>query len=490
MKVAFGEIIITPPDFLGGYLGKPLAGYTPAPRAKGKYDDIKAHAVLIEDIVLGNVKKRLLLISLDYLKIPLLWSDYVKEKIEERYRIHRKQILLHAIHTHKSMDMTGEFVFAGGLINTIRGIVFGAYHGDDKYKIWVAKQLVNLTGKLIEQLKPAEIAWTKKRIEDDLIFNRRHPERRSKSDLSIISFRDLNTKEIIGVIVSYGAHPTTLANFVDKMSADYPARVIEKIEQLSQGKIKATFFTAPAGDINPITTISKDYDQLAKLPQQELLNQRGDILHTKKIGYNLGKYAYELTQTLMDDDYYDKIDFKCYSNTFWVPMRDFTRYKAPFKFQQSLIHWIKRYILFPIALFLGDIHEPNFPGFAVKHRDILSPKAKINIYSEVVLIRIKVFSSKNPQKPSKEINITGIPGELFEDIAKEISERNPAGSENTFIFQNANDWISYLFPIKEYISSGGYEPFASFSPLCGDFVKFAYFRMLEDIKYDIIGGYY
>lgn len=488
MRASFGKIVLTPPDFLGGYLGRPLAGYTPAPQCRGKYDDIMAHAVLIEETFIGNVKKHMLLVSLDYLKIPLLWTDYVKEKIEDEYQIHPNQVLLHAIHTHKSMDMCGEFVFGGNLQNTIKGIMVGAYHGDDKYKIWAAQQIVKLVGQLLESLRPAEVAWTKELVKDDLIINRRHPLRRSKGNMGVIAFRDSQSKELFGIIANYGAHPTTLANFVDKLSADYPGRVCYKIEELSNGKVQAAFFTAPAGDLNPITTVGNDFEYLAKLPQDDLLAQKGDYDHTKRIGYRLGEIAFGAANEMDDVDFYDIVEFQSFAKTFWVPMKDVTEYKAPFKLQQRLIYLIKRYVLFPVALILGDSEEPNFPGFAVKHKGIFRPSADINVYSQVFYIRWICKKSKGEEV--KKLAISGIPGELFEDIADEIYEKTPEGPENTFIFQNANDWISYLFPVKEYMTTGGYEPFASFSPVCGEYVKYAYFRLVKDVQTDIVAGFY
>ncbi|MHA1369585.1 MAG: hypothetical protein ACTSRA_07740, partial [Promethearchaeota archaeon] len=255
MRVAIGEINITPDN----YIGRPLAGYTPIPTCTGKYDDIYARAVLFEDIILNNVKKRLLLISMDFLQLPLLFTEYVKEKIQEAYKIHPNQILIHATHTHKSFDMSGMFVFGNrkfwnGFAGVLRGICWGAYYGDDKYKVWVAMRVVKLVGQLLKELKPAKIAWTKQVIQEDIVINRRHPSRRSKSALGVITLKDAKSNEIFGIIANFGMHPTTLASFIDKLSADYPGCFVKRISDKTSNKIKSIYFTAPAGDLNPITT--------------------------------------------------------------------------------------------------------------------------------------------------------------------------------------------------------------------------------------------
>ena len=120
MKVAFSKITITPKDMVG----KAMAGYSRPDPCLGILDDVYAHGVLIEDITLGNIKKRLLLISLDLLKIPLIVSDYIKEKIkDEFFSLGPGQILVHATHTHSAPDLTGEFHWPGSALNVIGSFI-------------------------------------------------------------------------------------------------------------------------------------------------------------------------------------------------------------------------------------------------------------------------------------------------------------------------------------------------------------------------------
>ena len=82
MKVAFGKISITPSD-----VSKiAMAGYTRPHFANGKLDDVCARAVLMEDIVDGNIKKRFLMISLDVLKVPMVFCQLlVKDEIKKAF---------------------------------------------------------------------------------------------------------------------------------------------------------------------------------------------------------------------------------------------------------------------------------------------------------------------------------------------------------------------------------------------------------------------
>ena len=122
MKAAFGKVVITPPPSFGKV---EMAGYSP--RAKtiaGIADDIHARAILIEDEVFTGIKRSFLMISLDFPKIPMKIVDYIKDEIKDKadFGLGPGQILVHAIHTHKAPDLTGEFYWNGGILSTIRGV--------------------------------------------------------------------------------------------------------------------------------------------------------------------------------------------------------------------------------------------------------------------------------------------------------------------------------------------------------------------------------
>ncbi|MBD3187946.1 hypothetical protein GF325_14005 [Candidatus Bathyarchaeota archaeon] len=471
MRVAFGKIKITPP---GGVIGKPLAGYSPVPRCTGILDDIYAHGILIESCTLGNIRKMTLLISLDFLKIPLLVSSYIKNKVHEaHFDIKPAQVLIHATHTHKSMDMGGEFVYPGGFLSVLKSIMFGAYHSDDKYKVWIARRMVKLVDNLKRALEPAKIGWGKELIEAPIMLNRRHPTRYSKSRLGVISFKKQQGDKLIGVIVNYAMHPTTLSAGITKLSADYPGRIVHKIEQLIGRKGCAAFFTGACGDLNPITTCGTDFELLEK-ERQRVYGQKGNYSNTKQLGYFLGEQAYRIASEIPTDSYLDEVDIKVFSEVFSVPMLDYKEHRPVVEWiKKRAIHLVKRLFLLRVALLLAEGEEPNFPGFAIKHDG-----RNIRLYSMVQYIHVSATNGES----HPEFSIAGIPGELFEDIARDITREAPTGVGNTFVFENANDWIGYLFPIHEYLHAGGYEPMPSFSPLGGKLVREAMLRLMAYIR--------
>ena len=474
MKVAFGKIKITPKDVIG----KPMAGYSRPDPCKGILDDIYAHGVLIEDIVLGDVKKKLLLISLDLLKIPLLVSDYIKEKIkDEVFSLGPGQILIHATHTHSAPDITGEFYWPGNVLNVIRGIMFGA-NRNDHYIIWMTMRIVKLVKKLVNNLKPCKIAWTKEKFNPDIVINRRNPLDKPMPDLGVISFKNMENDEIIGFIINYACHPTTLSYLNNKLSADYPGRVIHRINELTNGKINAVFFTGPAGDLNPITTCGTNYKKLVK-NRTPIYKQMGTYKHTTKLGNIIAEEALKMVKKIPDKNYYNKLEYKSYLKTIWIPMKD-ARYFSKTWLQNKIIYLLKKYLVLPVAM----MHEedPNFPGLAIKKRG-----KNINGYTLLQYIILKAY---NENGDSKKFSIITVPGELFHKIGNFLRKKSLTEPENTFIFQNSNDWIAYLFPLKDYMEQGGYEPIASFGPLCGHYVTEEFIKFYDEIKEKITFGHW
>jgi hypothetical protein len=152
--------------------------------------------------------------------------------------------------------------------------------------------------------------------------------------------------------------------------------------------------------------------------------------------------------------------------------------------------FVKKWLMFPIAMAHPEKQEPNFPGLAVKAAPFsLKRGYNINVYTVIQYTRLKFSKSKSP-KETREMTIMGVPGELFEDIEKNLLKKSPSGPDNTFIIQNANDWCAYLYPLKEYISQAGYEPLASTTPLAGPAVENELLLLINEIGEGVQLGYW
>jgi hypothetical protein len=138
--------------------------------------------------------------------------------------------------------------------------------------------------------------------------------------------------------------------------------------------------------------------------------------------------------------------------------------------------------MFPVAITAAG-KEPNFPGLTIKHYPFSLRRGwHVNAYTMNQYIEITAGAGSK----EKKLGIIGVPGELFEDINKKFLARSPVGESDTFVFQEANDWVAYLFPIKEYITQAGYEPLASTTPIAGDAVEKEMYRLWEEIRSNMI----
>ncbi len=489
MRVAFGKADITPPGIKekGEAARVPMAGYSRPHYARGVLDPMMVRAVLVEDTILGNAKKRFLLLSIDTLKIPLKFADYIKEKVQKYHDINPNQILVHATHTHAAPDLTGEYHWPGGIFSIMRGIMFGL-NRNDRYMVFVTRRILEMVGRMAKELVPCKAAFTKTVVPEEVIINRRHPTRRSKSPLGIIAFKHAETGDLAGLVVNFTSHSTTLSNMNDKLSGDFPGRMMDHVEEMTGGRVKAAFLGGASGDINPITTCGTDYERLSV---NAILGQKGTEEHMSRLGNFVAERALEVTRAIPEDKFHEKLEYKSWVRTIWVPLRDFTHYHnaSPFKaalvkLQNRVVYGVKKYFLLPVVLAIAgdEDNKPNFPGLAMKRRG-----TRMNCYSKIMYLRFTL--SSRGRKKSEEFSIVAVPGEPFEDIGNYLLSKSHTAPENTLIVQHANDWFAYFFDLNEYTDMGGMEPLEGTTPVAGYYIKREFAKFLEDIAAGLTAGY-
>ncbi|NMC07065.1 MAG: hypothetical protein GYA24_17750 [Candidatus Lokiarchaeota archaeon] len=487
MQVAFGKVDITPPGIRekGEAARVPMAGYSRPHFARGVLDPMMVRAVLIEDTILGNIRKRLLILAIDTLKIPLKFADYIKEKIQKHFGINPNQIVVHATHTHAAPDLTGEYYWPGGVFSIMRGIMFGL-NRNDKYMVFITRRIVEMVGHMLAGLVPCKMAFTKTIVPDAIIINRRHPTRQSKSPLGIIAFKHAGTGELAGMLVNFTSHSTTLSNMNDKLSGDFPGRMMDHVGELTSGKVHAVFLGGASGDINPITTCGTDYEHLSV---NTILGQKGTAEHMTRMGNFVAKKALEVARSIPDDRFHEHVEYKSWVRTIWVPLRDFTHYHSAsplkatlVKVQNRVVYIVKKYFLLPVVLAIAGNEEqkPNFPGLAIKHSG-----TRMNCYSKIQYLR---FTLSTGHDKKDEFSIIAVPGEPFEDIGNWLLARSHTPPEKTIIVQHANDWFAYFFDLNEYTDMGGMEPLEGTTPVAGYYIKKEFARFLEDIAAGLTAG--
>jgi hypothetical protein len=452
MEVAFSKIKITPREFIG----KPLAGYTRKEPCSGKLDDLHSYGLLIDCSNSESQDNFLLIIAIDLLKIPISISNYIKNKIIKNHTFLRKeQILIHATHTHAGFDLTGEFFWPGGFISVMRGIMFGA-NRNDKYIVWFSNRISTMVDDLFKLLVPCKFSWKKIPFNPNLVFNRRNPSKPIEPKLSVITFKSLESNSLIGMIINYACHPTTLSYQNSKISADYVGQIHTKIAQISHNRIKSVYINGASGDLNPLTTFKEDSEG-EKFEKEKVYDQLGTYEDTKKMGYKIAQRALELANSIPELEYYDLKEIKIFTKKLVIPMRD-TKYFSKKWINNKLVFLIKKLFLINIAKY--QISKANFPIF-----DLDARLGDYKCKTIVQYIRLKT------KRSMKLLGFVTVPGELFYTLGEELLKASPCGVYNTLVFQNTHDWVAYLFSLREYMQKGGYEVIPSFSPLSGALVQ-------------------
>ncbi len=492
MKVAFGKTSVTPDDAIG----RAMAGYYRKYKARGILDTLHARAVLIEDKdpMLKNVTKRLLLVSIDTIKVPLVFTDYIKEKLKEELGIAPGCVLIHAIHSHASLDLTGEYYYPGGLFNTLRGIMFGM-NRNDKFLVWMARQVVEMVRGMTRALVPCKIAWDKKILDECVAYNRRHWQDPVHSEMGVICFKHALTGELLGFVANFAAHPTILPHSNHLISAEWPGKFLEKIDNETGGTIKALFFQNAAGDISPSFKFLRGAFKagVAKARRKKNLRRKIKIpierhyASMTEYGYRIGEKALKIARSVPDDRYFDTLDITCYTRTAWIPIADYKeKYWTWMKPLNRFFHAAKKYFLLPVVFGTTAGHHPNFPGLAIKHRGIKDATC----YTKLQYFRC-VASPSNGNLEAKDgtaFCVLGVPGEPLSAWGKALQEKTPEGAKNAFLFQMSNDWMAYLFDFEEYKRGGG-EPMESLTPVAGKHVQEQFFALLDEIQAGLSGGH-
>jgi hypothetical protein len=285
-------------------------------------------------------------------------------------------------------------------------------------------------------------------------------------DLGIISFKSRDDNSLIGFIINYACHPTTLSNRNYKLSADFPGRIIYKIDQLTNDQVKTVYFNGPSGDLNPITTSGTELEKIDK-DKSLIYDQLGTYEHTEKIGDKVAEEALKLANSISEQEYIISTEIDAFKLKILIPHKD-AKYYSKVWFSNKLKWVVKKYFLMKIAKF--EKKSTNFPFFTIERKHL-----KKFARTLVQFINIKTIEGKS-------CGIVTVPGELFEEIGKKFLKESPNLEENTFIFQNCQDWIGYLFSLKIYTEEGGYEPFMCFSPLCGAYIEDRTRKLLKLIK--------
>ncbi len=255
--------------------------------AEGKVHELWAKALVLDD----GQGHRGVVVTMDLIGIKRELSLKVVKQLMKKYDLPRAAIILNVSHTHCGPVVGQNLTAMYFLDDKQRKLI-------DDYAETLQKRIIEVVGKAIANLKPAELSWGIGKT--TFATNRREnraedvPHLRQEGklkgpfdhDVPVLAVRSKKGK-LIGVLFGYACHATTMS--FNKWCGDYPGFAQIEIEKAFPGAV-GLFWAGCGGDQNPLPrrklSLAEKYGQmLAKAVAKVLQGKMKRIKGTLAMSY-------------------------------------------------------------------------------------------------------------------------------------------------------------------------------------------------------------
>ena len=283
-RAGIATTVITPeqPMWMAGYASRTKP-------SEGKVHDLRAKALALEacpERSRGDAQStKLIIVTVDLIGIPRPLRDWLEKEVNRCYKLPPEFLLLNASHTH-----------CGPVIRETRYSIYGNnFYGlspeqiqqSEQYVETLQQKLLQLIGQAIENLAPAQLAYTHARA--GFAMNRRlktergyvisaNPDGPVDHDVPVLRI-DSPDGELRAVVFGYACHNTTLSFY--EFCGDYSGFAQLYLEEAHPG-VTALFVAGCGADQNPYPRRTLDLAQqhgraLANGVETALLSQASPI---------------------------------------------------------------------------------------------------------------------------------------------------------------------------------------------------------------------
>ena len=211
------------------------------------YSDICTQALVLED----EFRKRLVLISCDFMQVPHEVADRIKRHIREKYGIGPTAVCVHAIHNHAAPPIIE------------REVTVPEYF-DAEYAGLFVNQTVAVVGDAIAKLTPAKLRYCED-VCTSVAINRRGrrngklgiiPNNKGIVDFKVrvVAAESIADGKPIVILTEYASHPVVTTNVY--LGGEYPSFVRKHVEKKYPGAT-SIFLQGCAGNIR-IQVLNED----------------------------------------------------------------------------------------------------------------------------------------------------------------------------------------------------------------------------------------
>jgi hypothetical protein len=234
-----------------------LSGYAARNKpAQEKHDDLWAKSLVLQDAN-GN---RAVLVTIDLVGIDREFSRSVCSRIEQRFKLPRSAVAIAVSHTH-SGPVVGENLAPMYSLEPRQA------ERIKQYTARLADQLIDVVGKSIETLAPAQLSRGVGRA--TFAVNRRNnpeaevPQRRQENslvgpvdhDVPVLVIHDTKS-QLRAIVCGYACHATVLDDYF--VSADWPGVAQRELERRHSGAT-VLYWAGCGADQNPLPRRNLDW---------------------------------------------------------------------------------------------------------------------------------------------------------------------------------------------------------------------------------------
>jgi hypothetical protein len=265
-QAGVARVKITPPQpfWMSGYAARTHP-------AEGVYQDLWAKALALRDAE-GH---KAVLVTTDLIGLPGVLSDEVASRVEARFGVERRALVLSASHTH-----------CGPAVRKNLAVLYDFTEEDrkrvDAYGDALVDRLVEVVGKALEDLVPAQLSVGHGAV--GFAVNRREPTPEGVKigvnphgpvdhDVPVLKVA-AKDGSLRAVLFAYACHNTTLGGDFYQMGGDYAGFAQAELERAHPGA-SALFMMLCGGDQNPNPRGTLD---LARQYGQALAAEVGRVL--------------------------------------------------------------------------------------------------------------------------------------------------------------------------------------------------------------------
>ncbi|HDX9659267.1 alkaline ceramidase [Bacillus toyonensis] len=382
-KVGVCKVDITPP------LGIDFIGYHRDTGINNIEERIYGTIFVFEKDVIKTV-----FISIDNIGMLVEDTNFIRERVASRLHVPFERITVVYTHTHSGPETVGDDPLV------------------QSYKTLLVNNVVHGAVTANNNLKLCEVGWSV--TTGNIGVNRRERTSDGKAKMGtniegvvdkrigMLAIRDVETKELSGVVIFCTAHPNVLKGDSDVLSADYPGMTRELLEKIVNCPV--IIVQGAAGNVNAKYRGSR-----------EALNQ---------MAYMLSGHVLTMLPTVT---YSPIVNVRTVSSTMQMKLKDIPEIDEIQKMAQ-------------LAEKQWGVNADEWLAIVLEKYEQGMRRLSIDLEVQLFQVNDGIFS--------------GIPMEPFSETALEMKEI--LQNELAFFGGYMNGYIGYL-PTKEEFSYGGYE---------------------------------